>query len=222
MAIPQLSFKRLEIFCLVVETGGVTRAAESLLVAQPAVSAQIRSLEEWFGAPLFTRNAGRLRTTEAGDRAYEWAKQTLSRGTSVRRDVQELAIGGAGRLVVVASLGIGTYVVAPLLAALRAERPGVDIVLHTAEPGQALLMVENGEAHMAIITWHEQVIPTTLSVEHLASHSMRLIASAEGPPAGTTVTTAELGMLPFVGVPTDVAYNQEIDSQCEARESSMV
>jgi DNA-binding transcriptional LysR family regulator len=60
----------LEIFCLVVELGGVTRAAERLLIAQPAVSSQIKSLESWFGAELFRRGSGRLTPTEAGERAY--------------------------------------------------------------------------------------------------------------------------------------------------------
>lgn len=213
MVAAQLSFKRLEVFCLVVEAGSVTRAAEQMLVAQPAVSAQIKSLEEWFGAPLFVRNAGRLRTTEAGDRAYSWAQQTLARSVSIRRDVQELAIGGAGRLVVVASLGIGTYVVPGILARLRAERPGVDIVVHTAQPEQALRSVENGEADLAIVTWYDQVMPTTLHVERLKDEPINLYASVDGPPAGDRVTIEMLKSLSFVGVPSNVALDQVITAQ---------
>lgn len=213
MAAPQLSFKRLEVFCLVVETGSVTRAAEHMLVAQPAVSAQIKALEEWFGARLFVRNAGRLRTTEAGDRAYSWAKQALARSVSIRRDVQELAIGGAGRLVVVASLGIGTYVVPGILARLRAERPAVDIVLHTGQPEQALRSVENGEADFAIVTWYNQAMPTTLHVERLKDEPIYLYASTEGPPTGDRVTLAKLKSLSFVGVPSNVALDHVIAAQ---------
>src|SRR3954463_4322297 len=75
----RVSLRRLEVFCLVVEEGGVTRAAEHLFVAQPAVSSQIRALEEWVGTKLFTRTGGRLVLTEAGHRVYQWAKETLAR-----------------------------------------------------------------------------------------------------------------------------------------------
>jgi phosphohistidine swiveling domain-containing protein len=74
----RISLRRLEVFCLVVEEGGVTRAAEHLFVAQPAVSSQIRALEEWVGTKLFARTGGRLVLTAAGQRVYAWAKETLA------------------------------------------------------------------------------------------------------------------------------------------------
>ena len=75
----RVSFRRLEIFCAVVDEGGVTRAAEKLLLAQPAVSSQLRALETWLGARLFARNGSRYELTEAGARAYRWATETLAR-----------------------------------------------------------------------------------------------------------------------------------------------
>jgi DNA-binding transcriptional LysR family regulator len=65
---PQLSLRRLEVFRLVVEERSVTRAAALLMIAQPAVSSQLRSLEEWVGARLFVRRGNQLFLTEAGER----------------------------------------------------------------------------------------------------------------------------------------------------------
>jgi LysR family transcriptional regulator, low CO2-responsive transcriptional regulator len=212
----QLSLRRLEVFCIVVETGGVTRAAEQLMIAQPAVSSQIRALEEWFGAPLFARSAGRMSTTEAGDRAYRWAKETLARGASVQRDVQELASGGAGRVVVAASMGIGSYLVPPVLTRLRSERPGADITLHAEQPDQAVHSVEVGEADFAIVSWYDHLLPESLTAKHLGDEPMLLCASPGGPPGSEVIGTAELASLPLVSVPANVAFNSATEAQLRA------
>lgn len=211
----QLSLRRLQVFCLVVETGGVTRAAEQLMVAQPAVSNQIRSLEEWFGAPLFARSSGRMSTTEAGDRAYRWAKETLARSVNIQRDVQELASGGAGRVVVAASMGIGSYLLPSVLTRLRAQRAGADITLHTEQPDQAVQSVEVGQADFAIVSWHEHLLPDTLTSEHLGDEPLILCASPTGQPIGDAITSLELADLPFVSVPSNVAFNKGTEAQLQ-------
>jgi DNA-binding transcriptional LysR family regulator len=209
----QLSFRRLEVFCLVVETGGVTRAAEQLIVAQPAVSSQIRSLEAWFGAPLFTRSAGGMTTTEAGDRAYRWAKETLARSVNAQRDVQELASGGAGRVVVAASMGIGSYLLPSVLTRLRSERAGAEITLHTEQPEQAVRSVEVGEVDFAIVSWYQHLLPDTLISEHLGDAPVELCASMTGQPVTDAIKSSELAGLPLVGVPSTVAFAQTVDTQ---------
>ena len=57
----RISLQKLEIFCLVVDLGGVGRAAEHLFVAQPVVSAHLRTLQERLGAELLYRDGRRLR-----------------------------------------------------------------------------------------------------------------------------------------------------------------
>jgi len=212
----QLSLRRLEVFCLVVETGGVTRAARQLMVAQPAVSSQIRLLEEWFGVPLFTRSAGGMRTTEAGDWAYRWAKDTLVRSVNIYRDITELASGAAGSVVVASSLGIGSYLLPPVLTALRAQRAGAEITLHTEQPDHAVRAVEVGKADFAVVSWHEHALPDTLTAEHLGDEPMTLCASPAGQPAGDVVSRSDLAELPFVGAPGDVAFNRAVSAQLQA------
>jgi LysR family transcriptional regulator, low CO2-responsive transcriptional regulator len=173
-------------------------------------------LEEWFGAPLFRRHAGRLQPTEAGANAYRWAKETLSRAISVRRFTQELALGGAGRLVVATSLGIGTYIVPAILSELASERPGADVTVRTSQPEQAIQALENGEADFAVVTWYEQVLPTTLRVEHLRAEPVWLCAAADGLPAGDAVSRHDLERLPLVGTPVDVALSRALDAQLRA------
>ena len=77
----------------VIEKGGVSAAAEALNVGQPAVTKRLRALEESYGTPLTERVGGRLRLTEAGEKVYVLAVQTLDRQLSLRRELLDLSRG---------------------------------------------------------------------------------------------------------------------------------
>lgn len=97
----RLNYHHLYYFWRVATEGNLTRVAESIPVAQSALSSQIRQLEDYFGTPLFFREGRRLATTEAGQRVLTYANDIFSRGEeleSARRrgllaDVQVLKIG---------------------------------------------------------------------------------------------------------------------------------
>ncbi|WP_199434223.1 LysR family transcriptional regulator [Qaidamihabitans albus] len=209
----QLQLRRLHLFCTVVEEGGVTRAAERLRVAQPWVSAQLRTLEKALDATLFVREGRHLVLTEAGHRFYSWASDVLAGSTQVRRDIENLRAGAAGSLVAATSMAIGTYLVPPLLSELRRERTGADITVHISEPAAALRTVTLGEADFAVATWFDELEPAPLQAEKLWEEQLVLAAAPNGPPDGDTVGLAELIALPLVGVPAGVAFDRMLSDQ---------
>ena len=213
---PRVSLRRLEVFCLVVEEGGVTRAAERLFVAQPAVSSQLRGLEEWLGAKLFVRQGTTLELTEAGHRAYEWATEVLARSLEVRRDIDGLAAGSAGNVVITSSMAVGSYLIPAVMTRLRAERPGAEITLHIAEPRPALHQVEIGEADLAVLSWGEQAVPAQIVAEHLHDEPLVLCASPDGEPAADSIPVADVAALPHVGVPGRIPFQQAVTAQLRA------
>ncbi len=77
----------------IIEKGGVSAAAEALNVGQPAVTKRLHTLEESYGLALLERSGGRLRLTEAGEKVYLLAVQTLDRQLSLRRELDELLLG---------------------------------------------------------------------------------------------------------------------------------
>jgi LysR family transcriptional regulator, low CO2-responsive transcriptional regulator len=211
----RVSLYRLRVFCLVVDAGGVTRAAEQLLVAQPAVSAQVRALETSLKAQLFIRQGSTLVLTEAGTRIYQWARQVLAGATAVTRDVEELTTGAAGSVQIAASMGIGSYVVPPVMARLRSERPRAEITVHIGEPATMLRAAAIGDADFAVATWtsagHRE-----LASELLWEEPLVLCASPTGPPDSDSVDLAEIPRLPYVGVPQDIAFHSMIERQLRA------
>lgn len=208
----QLSLRRPEILCLVIDEGGVTRAAERLMIAQPAVSSQIRALEKWLGAQLFARQRQQLVLTEAGHRAYAWAQEVLALSARVRRDVQELDTGAGGSVVIASSMAVGSYLLPPILTRLRLQRPGADITVHVDQPTPALHAVEVGDVDFAVLTMVDRDLPGTVIAEHLRDEQLVLCAGP-GIPDANTVSIREAAALPCVGVPRTVAFHHELQAQ---------
>lgn len=213
----RISLRRLEVFCAVVDEGGVTRAAERLIVAQPAVSAQLRSLERSLGATLFHRSGNSFELTEAGERMYVWAKDVLAGSVQVQRDVAELASGAAGSVVIASSMAIGTYLLPPILTRIRAERPGAEITAHVSEPATALRSTVLGEVDFAVSTWLEESLPEALAARQLWEEPLVLCTGPTGPPHSDTIELHEIGSLPFVGPPPETAFHRMLVAQLRAR-----
>lgn len=216
----QLSLRRLEVFRLVVEERSVTRAAEILMVAQPAVSAQLRSLESWLGAKLFVRQGNRLVLTEAGERVDHWAREVIAGSLQVRRDVQELASGHGGGVVIACSMAVGTYLIPPLLAAFQASRTGpTDITTVVQAPHDALRAVEAGEANFAVIGWDARDLPTSTSWRWLRDEDVVLCARPGMVPDGAVLTLDEALALPLVGAPRNAIYQRDLVDQLRSASS---
>src|SRR5437660_9909768 len=112
--------KQLVAFCAVVERRSFSQAADQLGVTQPAVSLQIRSLEQRLGARLLDRSGRRVVPTEAGLRLYTSAQKLLVLEEQLIEEVSGEADGGlSGTLEVGASTGPGGTVVPLLLCELR-------------------------------------------------------------------------------------------------------
>ncbi|MHA3700883.1 LysR family transcriptional regulator [Jatrophihabitans sp. YIM 134969] len=211
-----ISLHKLEVFRLIVQNGGVTRAAEILGVAQPAVSAQLRSLEKAMGAALFVRAGNRLELTEAGRRVSAWAEEVLAGSEQVGRDVQQLAAGTTGSLRVASSMAIGSYLLPPIMTRLLRDRPGADITVHIGEPATALRSVAIGTADLAVVTWDDDLDTSGLHAQRLRDEPLVLCASPDGPPTGAAIGISELAALPFVGVPQPVTYHRMLARQLRA------
>lgn len=94
---------QLKTFVKVADTGNLTRASEALFTSQPAISAQIKALEDELGLALFSRTPKGMVLTESGKRLYEQAKLTLQSAEQIKAEAQSL------RNEVVAPLRVGVH-----------------------------------------------------------------------------------------------------------------
>lgn len=210
---PQLSLRRLEVFRLVVEERSVTRAASRLMIAQPAVSSQLRSLEDWVGARLFTRRGNQLILTEAGERVDSWARHLLASATEVRRDVEGIESGRGGTVVFAASMGVGSYLLPGVLTSFRENHDEVDITLNVVQPQETLRQIATGEADFAITSWYSDESRADIRLAVLRDEPMVIVVRSDMQPAGGVLPLDSALRLPLVGAPAVVAAQQSVTSQ---------
>jgi len=115
--------RRLQVFHAVAQHLSFTKAAEALFMTQPAVTFQIRQLEEQFNARLFDRAHGRVALTAAGDVALEFAGRILALSTELDNRLQEVCGQLGGPLHIGASMTIADYMLPRVLGAFKASFP---------------------------------------------------------------------------------------------------
>jgi DNA-binding transcriptional LysR family regulator len=144
--------RQLAAFCAVVERKSFSQAAERLGVTQPAVSLQIRSLEERLGQQLFDRSGRRVEPTEAGLRLYRGAQRLLTLERQVLEDVAGEAEGPLrGQLAIGASTGPGGTVVPVLLCEFAEAHPEVTIDLSIYDTQTVVDRVARRELELGIV-----------------------------------------------------------------------
>src|SRR3954470_19040769 len=122
--------KQLAAFCAVVERSSFSQAADQLGVTQPAVSLQIRSLEQRVGQRLLDRSGRRVEPTEAGLRLYRGAQRLLALEEQLVEEVAGTRSGDlTGPLAIGASSGPGGTVVPLLLCEFQRRNPLVTVAL---------------------------------------------------------------------------------------------
>lgn len=144
------TLRQLRIFEAVAEHGSYTHAARALHLTQPAVSMQLRQLEERIGLPLFDRRGKRLHLTEAGRALQRYAVQVRLSLEEAELVIDELRGLKRGLLrLTVASTA--NYFAPRLLAEFCHRHPGVDVRLHVTNRAGLLEEIETGEADMLIM-----------------------------------------------------------------------
>ncbi len=122
-----MDLDQLRTFLEIVRLGSFSRAAETCFRSQPAVSAQIRQLEEELGARLFDRVASRVSLTAAGRCFAEYARQILELRRRALQELGEMATIPRGELVIGASEAVCLYILPGVFAEFKRLYPAVQI-----------------------------------------------------------------------------------------------
>jgi DNA-binding transcriptional LysR family regulator len=117
--------RRLQVFHAVAKHLSFTKAAETLFMTQPAVTFQIKQLEEHLSTRLFDRAQGRIVLTPAGQVAFEYAERILALSAELDTRLREMGGHAAGPLLLGASMTIGEYVLPQLIGEFKARFPAV-------------------------------------------------------------------------------------------------
>ena len=143
--------RRLQVFHSVARLLSFTKAAEELHMTQPAVTFQVRQLEEQFNTRLFDRTHNRISLTDAGRRVYECAEKIFVLYSEMDNAVRELTGDVSGVLILGASTTIAEYMLPVLLGDFKQSHPDVTIRLKVANTDGIVSMVENNEIDLGVV-----------------------------------------------------------------------
>jgi DNA-binding transcriptional LysR family regulator len=142
---------QIEAFLEVARRQNLSRAAESLFVSQPTLTARLQSLEASLGEQLFVRTRRGMRLTEAGEAFLPYAEHALRALADGRERLAELRRGVAGRLVLGAPPTVSTYTLPALLARFSAAHPNVRLAVKTGTSEEVLEMVLHDQVQLGIM-----------------------------------------------------------------------
>lgn len=143
--------RRLHVFYTVAQLSSFTKAANRLHMTQPAVTFQVKQLEEQFNTRLFDRNHNRITLTDAGTVVYRFADKILGLYEEMESSVGELTGEMRGILLVGASTTIGEYLLPRVLGAFRKANPAMKVRMNVANTREIVQQVENNTIDIGIV-----------------------------------------------------------------------
>ncbi|HEY2393299.1 MAG TPA: LysR family transcriptional regulator [Candidatus Angelobacter sp.] len=147
-----MDLDNLKTFIEVARLASFSRAAEKVLRSQPAVSAQIRQLEQEYGQRLFDRSAKSVRLTPAGEVVFDYANQLLSLQARSIQAVSEQDGVRSGTLSIGANEGTFLYVLPKVLTKYHKQFPKVKISVYRSFTHKVAEKVEEGTVDLGVLT----------------------------------------------------------------------
>ncbi|MFL5769822.1 MAG: LysR family transcriptional regulator [Chloroflexota bacterium] len=142
---------QVEGFVEVAREGNLSRAAATLFVTQPALTARLQALEHELGAPLFSRSRRGMELTDVGRAFLPYAERALASLREGGELVADLRRGGAGELRLGAAPAISTYVLPGLLVRFTERSPNVRLVVRTGHSEEILDMALRHEIDVGLV-----------------------------------------------------------------------
>lgn len=143
--------RRLKVFHTVAKLLNFTKAADALHMTQPAVTFQIRQLEEYFNTRLFDRTHNRVSLTEAGQRVYGFSDKIFELYDEMEHSIREMTGDVSGIVTLGASTTIAEYMLPFLLGDFKNKNPDVNIRLKVSNTDGIVSMVENNIIDLGIV-----------------------------------------------------------------------
>jgi LysR family transcriptional regulator, transcriptional activator of the cysJI operon len=191
---PQLENFRLKVFRAVAQHLSFRKAAEQLFLTQPAVTLQIKALEDDLGARLFDRSSGRVSLTRQGELLLRYAEQI----SGLLAEAEQTLAAGEGALSGTLPLGVSTtiaqYVLPRLIGAFLAEHPRVQLSLHSGNTDEIVALLQQGKVAIGLIEGPSR--HRELHAEPFMGDELVLIARPDFP--DDRITRAQLVTLPLL------------------------
>jgi DNA-binding transcriptional LysR family regulator len=210
-----MRLRHLEYFVATADTGSVSAATSVVHVTQPALSRQLRQLEQDLGVSLFDRSAGRLTLNRTGSALLPAARQLLEAADALEAAAAFHARGGVDRLTIAAPTVTLTDIVSPFVATMSPDEPVVDV--RGADGMRTADMIRSG-ADLAIGTDRPQRPFRSLPLAVLPVWAY--VPESDPWSSRQRVSLGELLARPLIGLPSTFTGREALESAVAASGSS--
>jgi DNA-binding transcriptional LysR family regulator len=192
-----MKLDQLRTFQQVVLTGSFTRAARELFLTQPAVSQQIKALENSYRVKLFDRSGKKIQLTNEGEALYSKINVLLNELKDIEKLFEDLSGLDIGRIDIASTAIFSTYFLPQTMGSFIKKYPGVELELHTGNSHKVITKLLEGSADFGF----GGVVKPEPDIQYTMIHQEPFIfvAGADHPLAGKPLINVEdLKSFPFI------------------------
>jgi len=207
-----VELRQLRYFVAIADRLSFTRAAEDLVIAQPALSAQIQKLEAEVGAALFVRDKRHVELTDVGRRVLGEARLALAHADRALRLGADGARGITGRLRIGYNRVFPIVQLSRCVRAFRDARPQVEILLDQTPAAEILAHIRNETMDAGLILLPSESLPEDVQALHMFSADVNALLPTDHPLAArASVGLIELRDEPFILVNTRDGFESQFE-----------
>lgn len=196
-----MNLQQLITFSTVISEGSMTAAAEKLYLTQPAVSQQIRNLEEEMGVGLLDRGSRHAKPTVQGQLLYDYAKKIIALTQQAQVAIQTMGEGVKGTLRIGTLNSLGLQLISPAIGTFMKHNPKVSISLVYQDGAEVFKSLKRGDLDVAILPdviseYGEQ--PEGLEAHPILRDEMWLVASGRDTTVPEEASILDLSSRPYM------------------------
>lgn len=214
-----MDIRQLRYFVRVVEQASISRAAQSLHMAQPSLSQRVRELEEEVGVALLQRHSGGVRATEAGKMVADRARAILRLVDNMVGEAQSAGREPVGQVIVGLPTTMALHLTLPLVQLVQRRYPKIRLRVSEGMSGHVQEWVLSGRLDIAVLYTAESV--PGLAVEELLKEDLCLISRHDPALLGQTVENAALASYPLVLPSPDHGLRRSIEAGWRRRDAPL-
>lgn len=196
-----LNLQQLSTFVTVLSEGSMTAAADKLFLTQPAVSQQIRNLEEELGVDLLVRGVRQIKSTPQGEILYEHAKKILLLVGQAEVAIKSMGADMQGTLRIGTLNSLGLHLMSPIMSRLLKFNPDLSVKVHYEKGEELIRLFKKGAIDILIIPDSEKEFSTSLEgvqKKFLLKEEMWLVGSGTQIESGHELELTQLKKYPLV------------------------
>lgn len=193
-----MNLHALRLFHTVATTGSVTRAAETLNISQPSITAQIKKFEQELSLTLLKPQGRGIAVTDSGQRIAQLAQRLFAVERQIEQFAQECREGTSGHVRLAATYLPSHFLLPAWIARFKQRYDAVELSIVTTNSSEALRHLLNVDVDMAIYGGLPEQYPDEVETEELFQDELWFVVSSKHRLAGRHIALEEMMQEPFV------------------------